>query len=120
MSKIYRRSTLITKGKQKKDKNRKRNIIVNFRVTQHEKELIEHRISLTGLTKSEYFIQSSLYQKILVKGNIKTFDKIKDSVEKIYKILSMEHGIEKLTSENIEELRLIAEILDGIYGKKGA
>lgn len=50
MDKIYRRTTQLggTPPKKKNEKNRVRNIIMNFRVSPHEKELIDARIKLTG------------------------------------------------------------------------
>ena len=46
MGKIYRRETLKTSTtSKKKDENRKRNVIMNFRVSPEEKERIEERIS---------------------------------------------------------------------------
>ena len=85
VDKIYRRSTQ-SKGKRKSrskknEKNRVRNVIMNFRVSPTEKELIETRIKLTGMLKSKFFIQSCLYQTILVKGNIKTFTEIKKQID---------------------------------------
>lgn len=80
--KIYRRNAQ-SGGvpKKKKDKKaRKRNTIMNFRVSPLEKQLIDKRIELSGLSKSEYFIQSCMYQAVFVKGNIKTFDVIKASL----------------------------------------
>ena len=78
--KIYRRTTQpspILKSDAGK-KARKRNVILNFRVTEQEKGLIEKRIELSGLKKSDYFIESCLYQKILVKGNIRRcFERIR-------------------------------------------
>ena len=46
MGKIYRRETLKTSTtpKKKDEKRRKRNVIMNFRVSQEEKERIEERI----------------------------------------------------------------------------
>ena len=43
MAKIYRRDTLVlgVSPKKKNEKNRKRNTIVNFRVTPEEKQLLE-------------------------------------------------------------------------------
>ena len=60
MGKIYRRETLKTSTtpKKKDEKRRKRNVIMNFRVSPEEKERIEERIALSGLMKSEYFINS--------------------------------------------------------------
>ncbi len=75
-SRIYKIQTEEPKPKKKKnEKNRKRNVFMNFRVSEKERELIEKRIALSGMTKAEFFIQSCLYQAIFVKGNIRTFDK---------------------------------------------
>ena len=53
MDKIYRRATQGsgTPKKKKVEKNRVRNTIMNFRVSPQEKELIDARIALTGLSK---------------------------------------------------------------------
>lgn len=84
MAKIYRRTTLISGTKKKQDeKKRKRSIIMNFRVSPEEKQMIEERVKLSGMAKGEYFIQSCMHQKISVLGNIRTFDAIKESVSKL-------------------------------------
>ncbi len=79
MAKIFRRDTLVSgvRPKPKVKENRKRDVIVNFRVTQEEKQLLDDRIALSGLSKAEYFIQSCLYQKIVTYGNVRTFDEIR-------------------------------------------
>ena len=53
MDKIYRRETQLggTPKKKKNEKNRKRNVIMNFRVSPAEKEAIDARIAMTGLSK---------------------------------------------------------------------
>ena len=120
--KIYRRSTQ-SKGKRKSrskknEKNRVRNMIMNFRVSPTEKELIESRIKLTGMLKSKLFIQSCLYQTILVKGNIKTFTEIKKQMEQISKQINKNPNLEKLEPEQVESLRIILEILNTLFGKE--
>ena len=82
MGKIYRRETLKTSTTPKKndEKRRKRNVIMNFRVSPEEKERIEERIALSGLMKSEYFISSCLENKVIAYGNVRTFEKIKQSL----------------------------------------
>lgn len=118
MDKIYRRPTQSagTTKKRKDEKARKRNVIMNFRVSPQEKELIDKRIALSGLSKSEFFIQSCMYQKILVKGNVRTFDEIKKQMATVNKHLSEVENAENLQLEVMESLRMIAEILDGFYG----
>lgn len=117
MSKIYRRTTLLTGvNATKKDKNRKRNVIMNFRVSQEEKQLIDERIELSGLMRSEFFINSCLEQEIHVTGNIRTFDAIKKRMELIDKHLCNISMSEELDLEILESLRTVLELLDHLYG----
>lgn len=119
MAKIYMRTTLISGTKKKKDeKKRKRNIIMNFRVSPEEKQMIEERVRLSGMAKGEYFIQSCMYQKISVLGNIRTFDAIKESVSKLDRKLMELQSVEELDEVTLESLRMVLELLDGIYNKR--
>ena len=119
MAKIYRRTTLISgTNKRKDEKKRKRNIIMNFRVSPEEKQMIEERVRLSGMAKGEYFIQSCMYQKISVLGNIRTFDAIKESVSKLDRKLMELQSVEELDEVTLESLRMVLELLDGIYNKR--
>lgn len=123
--KIYRRTTQLSDTPKRKDdeKARKRNVIVNFRVSQKEKELIDRRIELSGLKKSDYFIESCLYQKILVKGNIRTSDTMKEQLGKIAEILNASEGkdfSDALSQKDGMTLKTIAEMLLEITNKGGA
>ena len=118
-SKIYKIQTEEPKPKKKKnEKNRKRNNIINFRVTENERELIEKRIALSGMTRADYFIESCLYQAIFVKGNIKTFDKIRERLSAIEDKLSDMEKNPELTKDDILELRTILEMLTFVYKRK--
>ena len=118
--KIYRRPTQLgdTPRKEKDEKARKRNNILNFRVSPAERELIERRIELSGLDKASYFIQSCMSQKILVKGNIKSFDKIKKRMDDLEKKLVAPTDIRDLSPEERETVRMILEIMNKLYGRK--
>ncbi len=117
MSKIYRRTTLLTGVNAiKKEKNRKRNVIMNFRVSPEEKQLIDERIALSGLMRSEYFIGSCVNQEIYAMGNIRTFDAIKKRMEQIDKHLCNIKMSEELDLEILESLRTVLELLDQLYG----
>lgn len=120
MDKIYRRATQLghTPKKKKDEKARVRNTIMNFRVSPQEKELIEARIALTGLPRSSFFIESCLYQKILVKGNVKTFGEINMRVAEIASAIDKNTELEDLDSQTRESLRIILEILKSLYGKE--
>ena len=118
-SRIYKIQTEEQKPKKKKnEKNRKRNVFMNFRVSETERALIEKRIALSGMTKAEFFIQSCLYQAILVRGNIRTFDKISERLSAIeIKLFDMEKNPE-LSKDDLMELRTILEMLAFVYKRK--
>ena len=120
MGKIFRRDTLVanTAPKKKDEKARKRNIILNFRVSQEEKDMIENRIALSGLPKAEYFISSCLHNEIHTTGNIRTFDEIKRQMKQVDEHLCSIQSAEELDLERLESLRTIVEILNSIYGKE--
>ena len=116
MAKIYRRENLVSgvTPKKKTEKNRKRSVIVNFRVTPEEKQLIDERIALSGLPRAEFFIQSCMYQKVITFGNVKTFDAIRKKLLVIDEHLQAVQKSEELDLEILESLRMILEMFAGL------
>ena len=110
MSKIFKRESLQSKGRKLKvDKNRKRNIIVNFRMSPEEKSLFKEKIALSGLNKQDYMIQMSLNHSVEVSGNIRVFDELKTRLkmlEEYFKNVNLDCDIK----ENKPEL--LAYILE--------
>ena len=118
-SKIYKVQTEAPKPKKKRnEKNRKRNTFLNFRVTEKERNLIDRRIAISGMTKAEFFIQSCLYQAILVRGNIRTFDKIRERLSAIESKLSDMEKNPELSKDDLMELRTILEMLAFVYKRE--
>ena len=116
MAKIYRRDNLVSGvvPKKKNEKNRKRSVIVNFRVTPEEKQLIDERIALSGLPRAEFFIQSCMQQKVITFGNVKTFDAIRKKLLVIDEHLQAVEKSEELDLEILESLRMILEMFAGL------
>lgn len=116
MAKIYRRDNLVSGvvPKKKNEKNRKRSVIVNFRVTPEEKQLIDERIALSGLPRAEFFIQSCMQQKVITFGNVKTFDAIRKKLLVIDEHLQVVEKSEELDLEILESLRMILEMFAGL------
>ena len=110
MAKIYRRDNLVSgvTPKKKNEKNRKRSVIVNFRVTPEEKQLIDERIALSGLPRAEFFIQSCMHQKVITFGNVKK------KLIVIDEHLQAVGKSEELDLEILESLRMILEMLAGL------
>ena len=114
MAKIYRRDNLVSgvMPKKKNEKKRKRSVIVNFRVTPEEKQLIDERIVLSGLARAEFFINSCMHQKIVTFGNVRTFGERK--LAGIDRYLQQIEKSEELDLEVLESLRMVLEMLGGL------
>ena len=119
MSKIYKRKYLIEGVVPKKSNGciRKKNIIINNRVTPEDKEIIYKRIELSGLTIQDYITQSCKYNKVNVVGNVKTFDAIRKEMKIIDEHLCKVQRADELELSVLESLRAMLEILDGFYGE---
>ncbi len=118
MSRQFIRDTLkVSDGKKVKKEQRVRNMILNFRVSPEEKERIEKRIELSGMSKSDFFINSCMHQKIVTFGNVKTFDAMRARLNKIEERLMEIEVIDDADADLIESLRTILEIFEGL--KKG-
>ena len=113
MEKIYRRDTQLggTPKRKKDEKARKRNKIMNFRVSENERRIIEDRIAVTGMKKSSYFIQSCMYQKILVRGNIRSFSAMRDAISEFKDEVMAVDTLSEIDTDKLESFRMVLEIL---------
>ena len=110
MSKIFKKEGLQSRGRKLKvDENRKRNIIVNFRMSPEEKSLLEEKMALSELNKQDYMIEMSINHRVEVFGNIRVFDELKR------KLAMLEEYFENVNLDcDIDEnkLELLAYILE--------
>lgn len=102
---------------QKEEKNRRRCLIVNFRMSPEERKALDERIRLSGLRKQDYMIRSTLYQKIVVVGNEKMFADVVKLLEKIQEELHRINENSEIKVDMLVPLRTICEIMEGLgYG----
>ena len=80
--------------------------------------MIEARISATGMEKADFFIQSCLYQTILVRGNIRSFTEIRNRIEELAKTIHRNSRLEEMDPAQAETLKTILEILDRRFEKE--
>jgi hypothetical protein len=92
--------------------NRKRNRIVNFRMSQLEFSELERRVKLSGRMKQDYMIQSTLYQNIVIVGDRRLAARIMDRLEELEPILRCMYSNKDLDPIIIIELRNIFEIVN--------
>lgn len=104
----------VTHKKKKDEHARKRNQIINFRTTPEERIKIENRIAISGLSKSEFFIQSCMHQKIICNGNVKVFSEINKQLNNIMEHIYSVDFPNNLDENILENLRTIMELSVGL------
>ena len=100
--------------KKKNEHNRKRDIIVNFRMSPMERAELDERVRLSGRKKQDYMIQSSLYQKLVVVGDQRMFLSLQESLTEIEKESKRVVSADSVDMEKIAALRTVAEIIHGL------
>ena len=120
MGKIYGKVEVKNRKpkKKKNEHNRLRNVIVNFRVSPKEKLVLDARIAALGMGKQDYYRQSCLYQKILVKGNIRTFSVMKDTLRDLTEKIDRNPDLTQLDPTDAERLKTILEITNYLFGER--
>ena len=119
MGKIYGKAKVTTpKPKKKKNEhNRLRDIIVNFRVSPKEKAVLDARIAATGMGKQDYYRQSCLFQKILIKGNIRSLSAIRETVRELTEKIDHNPDLTALEPADAERLKTILEMMMYLFGE---
>ena len=66
-----------------KNRSRTRSRCISFHVTQDEYDRIQARISVCGIPKGEYFIQSLLHQKIIISVGKFQIDRLSVEIKRL-------------------------------------
>ena len=117
MSRIYKRKNLIEGVVPKKNDEhaRKRNVIINNRVTSEDRDIIYKRIELSGRTVQDYITECCKHGKVTAIGSVKSFDAIRREMKVIDEHLCQIKRADELDLQVLESLRAIVEILNGFY-----
>ena len=85
------------------DKNRKRNHTICFRMTVEDRRELEARITVSGMPKGKYFIQSLLHQEVKIAVGKYQSDRLSLEIKRLWECLD---GVE---TENEEIYEMLAD-----------
>lgn len=94
-----------------KEKSRKRPNTVAFRMSDEEKRLFEDRVSMSGLLKQDFIIQSLLFSDVQFRGSniaIKRIEERLDAIEMNIKSVLKKGALDSVL---MEELATIIELM---------
>ena len=94
--------------------NRWRNKTVAFRVSPEEDEQIETAVRLSGLTKQDYITRRLLCREVVVQGNPRVYKALQNELAAVLAELQRIEAGAGVDEELMNNIELIAVILDGI------
>ena len=97
------------------NKGRWRNVIISFRMSPQERDDLNDRVKLSGLTKQDYIISRVLQRDIVVQPNPRVYKALKDRLELVFTELKKNEEV-ATNSDLLETINLIAVTLNGIKG----
>lgn len=97
--------------------NRFRNRTIGFRVSPEEEQQINIVVELSGMTKQDYIVSKLLDRKIYVQGNCKVHRAVYDKLNEVLSELQRIENSKEMGDELIENIELIASIVDSLYIK---
>ena len=91
-----------------------RSVIVAFRVSPEEDQQLERLVQLTGLTKQEYIISRLLERDVVVQGNLRVYQALKENLAAVLSELKRIRPEEKVPDDLLDTIRFISIILQGM------
>ena len=100
--------------KNRDNKNRWRNKTVAFRVSPEEDREIETAVRLSGLTKQDYITRRLLCREVVVQGNPRVYKALRNELAAVLAELQRIEAGAGVDEELMDNIELIAAILDGM------
>jgi len=88
-----------------------RNVIVAFRVSKGEADMINRLVEVSGMSKQDYILAKLTNKEVVVEGSIKTFHGIKNQLAYVLEELKRIKNLNPEHEELIELTMIIAKIL---------
>ncbi|MCM1223348.1 MAG: hypothetical protein NC548_53735 [Lachnospiraceae bacterium] len=92
-------------------KGRLRSVVVGFRMSSQEADLLNQLVQVSGLNKQDYLINRALQREITVVGNPKVFIGLKREITRLCDELERISSISEITDEQLIMLNQITNIL---------
>ena len=100
--------------KNRDNKNRWRNKTVAFRVSPEEDAQIETAVRLSGLTKQDYITRRLLCREVVVQGNPRVYKALRSELAAVLAELQRIEAGTGVDEELMDNIELIAAIMDGM------
>ena len=108
---------MICLGKNLDRKGRWRNIIVSFRMSPQERDDLDIRVKLSGLTKQDYIIKRLLERNVIVQPSSRLFKALRNQMTEILTELKRIENGANVDDELIAVIKTVAETYNSLEEK---
>ncbi|MCT4592869.1 MAG: mobilization protein [Anaeromicrobium sp.] len=95
-------------------KNRWRNKVVAFRMSDAEARMLDDRVRTSGLSKQTYLINRVLEQEVVVNGNPRVYKGLRNLFRETLERLEVLEKVTENDSELLELILYMSTIMDGL------
>lgn len=92
--------------------NRLRSVVVGFRMSPEEANLLNGLVKVSGLNKQDYLINKALQRDVIVNGNPRVFIGLKKELIALYNEFQRLNDCSQITDEQLILLNQIVKILN--------
>lgn len=94
--------------------HRWRSVTVAFRMSPEEDQQLERLVRLTGLTKQDYIINRLLEREVVVQGNLRVYQALRDQLSTVQMELVRIKTGESISDDLNDTIRFISQIMEGM------
>ena len=105
-------------GKKLDSKGRWRNKTTSFMMSPEEREDLDTRVRLSGLTKQEYMVRRLLERDVVVQPSSRIFKALRDQMTEILEELKRIESGASVDDELLATIKTVAETYNGLEEKK--
>ena len=99
-------------------KGRWRNKTTSFMMSPEEREDLDTRVRLSGLTKQEYMVRRLLERDVMVQPSSRIFKALRDQMTEILEELKRIESGASVDDELLATIKTVAETYNGLEEKK--
>ena len=100
------------------NKGRWRNVIVSFRMSPEERDDLNVRVKLSGLTKQDYIIKRLSERDIIVQPNTRVYKALRNQMTEILAELRRIENSANIDSDLLDIIQIMTQTYNGLAEKE--
>ena len=99
-------------------KGRWRNVIISFRMSPQERDDLNVRVKLSGLTKQDYIIKRLSERDVIVLPNTRVYKALRNQMREILAELTRINTIADIDSDFLDIIQIMMQTYNGLAEKE--